>query len=240
VQDHATGTLTVLHNFTDGSDGSNQTGLMQATDGNFYGTNNLGGGAGWGVLYRITATGTFKVLHNCDWNTGASPQATLLQHTNGVLYSTTTVGGLSNGGDGTFYGFDIGLKPFVRSLPEARAVGHTIQFLGQGFTGTTAVSFNGTRALFTVISDTYLRATVPDGATTGFVTVTTPSGTLTSNKKFQVRPHTFNFSPTSGPVGTRVAIKGNSLTQTTSVKFGGVTATSFTVDCNGQVTATSK
>ena len=40
----------------------------------------------------------------------------------------------------------------------------------------------------TVVSDTYLTATVPPGATTGFVTVTTPSGTLTSNQEFRVRP----------------------------------------------------
>jgi len=49
------GTLTVLHDFTGGSDGNNEVGgLLQATDGNFYGTNNLGGGSGWGVLFRIT------------------------------------------------------------------------------------------------------------------------------------------------------------------------------------------
>jgi hypothetical protein len=39
---------------------------------------------------------------------------------------------------------------------------------------------------FTVVSDTFIKATVPPGATTGYVTVTTPSGTLTSNKPFIV------------------------------------------------------
>jgi hypothetical protein len=53
---------------------------------------------------------------------------------------------------------------------------------------TTSVSFNGTPATFTVESDTYLTATVPVGATTGSVTVTTPSGTLTSNVPFHVIP----------------------------------------------------
>jgi uncharacterized protein YpuA (DUF1002 family) len=47
---------------------------------------------------------------------------------------------------------------------------------------------NGTPAKFTVKSDTYLTATIPAGATTGYVTVTTPSGTLTSNVPFQVLP----------------------------------------------------
>jgi hypothetical protein len=67
-------------------------------------------------------------------------------------------------------------------------VGKTVEVLGQGFTGTTAVAFNGTAATFTAKSDTYLTTTVPSGATTGFVTVTTPSGTLTSNKQFRVKP----------------------------------------------------
>jgi len=48
------------------------------------------------------------------------------------------------------------------------------------------VSFNGKSANFTVESDTFLLTTVPDGATTGFVVVTTPSGKLKSNKKFRV------------------------------------------------------
>jgi hypothetical protein len=67
-------------------------------------------------------------------------------------------------------------------------VGSTIGILGQGFIGTTDVSVNGTAATFTVVSDTYLSAKVPDGATTGFVTVTTPSGTLTSSQIFRAKP----------------------------------------------------
>lgn len=58
--------------------------------------------------------------------------------------------------------------------------------LGNNLSGTTAVNFNGTPAAFTVFSDTEIEATVPAGATTGFVTATTASGTLTSNQKFHV------------------------------------------------------
>jgi hypothetical protein len=46
------------------------------------------------------------------------------------------------------------------------------------------------------------------------------------------------FSPTSGPVGTVVTITGRTLTGATSVTFGGVKATSFTVDSYTQITAT--
>jgi hypothetical protein len=80
----------------------------------------------------------------------------------------------------------MGLPPFVSLAPPAGKVGRRIEFLGQGFTGTTAVSFNGVAANFKVVSDTFLTAHVPSGATTGFVTVTTPGGTLKSNREFRV------------------------------------------------------
>jgi hypothetical protein len=48
------------------------------------------------------------------------------------------------------------------------------------------VSLNGIPASFTVKSDTFITATVPPGATTGYVTVVTPNGTLTSNVPFHV------------------------------------------------------
>jgi hypothetical protein len=80
----------------------------------------------------------------------------------------------------------MGLGPFVAFVQAAGKVGQTGGILGQGFTGTTSVSLNGTPASFTVVSDTFIRATVPAGATTGYVTVTTPSGALTSNIPFHV------------------------------------------------------
>jgi len=80
-----------------------------------------------------------------------------------------------------------GLKPFASLLPTSGKVGARVEILGQGFTGTTAVSFNGTAAAkFTVVSDTYLTAVVAKGTRTGFVTVTTPKGPLRSNKWFRV------------------------------------------------------
>jgi hypothetical protein len=48
--------------------------------------------------------------------------------------------------------------------------------------------FNGTAANFTVVSDTYLTVTVPTGATSGVVKVTTPKGTLSSAGAFQMLP----------------------------------------------------
>jgi hypothetical protein len=54
---------------------------------------------------------------------------------------------------------------------------------------------------------------------------------------FKVTPTLLSFSPTSGTVGTPVVLTGTGLTQTTKVTFGGVAATTFTVDSDTQVTA---
>lgn len=54
--------------------------------------------------------------------------------------------------------------------------------------GTTGVFLNGIPASFTVVSDTFIQATVPAGANGGYVTVQTPSGTLTSNTISRVEP----------------------------------------------------
>jgi uncharacterized protein (TIGR03437 family) len=60
--------------------------------------------------------------------------------------------------------------------------------LGTNLTGATSVSFNGTASSFTIVSSSEIATTVPTGATTGKVTVTTPNGTLSSNVVFRVRP----------------------------------------------------
>jgi hypothetical protein len=78
------------------------------------------------------------------------------------------------------------LAPFVSLVRNSGKVGAVVEILGQGFIGATGVSFNGTAAAFRVKSATYLTATVPAGATTGPVTVTTPGGALTSSKVFRV------------------------------------------------------
>jgi len=177
------GKLTILHNFTESEGYGPPTGLVEATDSNFYGTR--GGGAGnYGTIYKITPQGRFTVLYYFDGITGAFPIGNLVQHTNGTLYGETIQGGTA--GYGVFYKSDIGLKPFVSLVSAAGNVGKTVEILGQGFKETKAVSFNGTAAAFTVISGTYLTAIVPKGATTGFVTVTTTKGKLTTSKKFRV------------------------------------------------------
>jgi uncharacterized repeat protein (TIGR03803 family) len=179
--------LTVLHSFGVDEASVPYGGLVQATDGNFYGTTFR---AQSGTIYQITPGGEFSVLHRFYRPAGAKPFVTLLQHTNGILYGDTFMGGKGNcnPGCGVFYSFDMALAPFVSLPPISGKVGKTVDILGQGLTGTTAVSFNGRAATFSAESDTYLTAVVPTGAATGFVTVTTPGGILTSNKQFRVAP----------------------------------------------------
>ena len=82
--------------------------------------------------------------------------------------------------------FSNGLAQSVQTAPKAGAVGKSVLILGNGLTGTSSVTFNGVEAAFTVESDTYIKATVPKGATTGVVSVVAPSGTLNSNPQFVV------------------------------------------------------
>src|SRR5579872_2989092 len=175
-----------LHALNGSTDGAyTYAGLVQASDGNFYGAAEKGGN-GFGTFFRITSKGTFAVCEDFNSTDGADPLVTPIQHTNGILYGDTLLGGDINN-TGVFYSLNLDLKPFVNLLPASGNVGATVEILGQGFTGTTAVSFNGAAAAkFTVVSNTYMTAVVPTGATTGLVIVTTPTATLQSNKKFRV------------------------------------------------------
>ncbi|HET6177360.1 MAG TPA: choice-of-anchor tandem repeat GloVer-containing protein [Candidatus Sulfotelmatobacter sp.] len=247
------GKLTVLHNLNGTTEGAHPYGgLVQGTDGNFYGANAYGGivntscSNGCGTLFKITPTGSYSVLYKFDSKTGAQASVTPFQHTAGVIYGDTPIGGTGNvnpcfaGNCGVFYKWqNSSLTPFVSLMPYSARVGKVVEFLGQGFVAAkTTVSFNGTAVTPTVVSSTYLTAAVPNGATTGLVTVTTSGVTLTSNKKFRVNPQLLSFKPSSGKVGTVVTITGVSLKQTTNVKFGGVATTSFKVNSDTQVTAT--
>jgi uncharacterized repeat protein (TIGR03803 family) len=235
------GALTTIFNFLikDVGYATPLAGLVQGTDGKFYGGTYGGGTATYfGVLFQVTSKGKFTRLYDFKHppTTGAHADVSLFQHTNGTFYSDTYEGGI---GYGVLYSLGMKLGPFVSFVGPLSSgkVGKTIQILGQGFTGATNVSFNGVSTTFSVVSDTYLTATVPDGATNGLVTVKTPGGALTSNKVFRVTPAILSFSPTSGPVGTPVTITGTSFTGATKVTFGGVKATTFSVDSDTQITA---
>jgi uncharacterized repeat protein (TIGR03803 family) len=246
------GKITVLHSLNGTSDGSEPYGgLVQASDGNLYGTSAFGGtmtcdgGNGCGTLFKVSLKGAFSVLYKFNGTAGEVPSITPFQHTTGPVYGDTQRGGTGDvspctaGQCGVFYSWNNSvLRAFVSLLNYSGKVGKMIEFLGQGFVkGKTTVSFNGTAATPTVVSGTYLTAAVPSGATTGLVTVTTSGVKLASDRVFRVTPQITNFNPTSGSIGTAVKIVGVSLTQTEKITFGGVVATDFTVNSDKQVTA---
>ncbi|HMH27796.1 MAG TPA: choice-of-anchor tandem repeat GloVer-containing protein [Steroidobacteraceae bacterium] len=97
------GTETVLYSFAGGSDGANpEAGLIQGSDGNFYGTTFQGGAGGLGTVFKITPSGTETVLHAFAGSSdGANPSANLVQGSDGTLYGSTGAGGTK--GFGTFF-----------------------------------------------------------------------------------------------------------------------------------------
>jgi uncharacterized repeat protein (TIGR03803 family) len=89
------GTLTTLHSFgSTPNDGVNpMAGLLQARDGNFYGTTSGGGANRMGTVFKITPQGTLTILHTFGDTDGRGPYAKLVQAADGNFYGTTGQGG---------------------------------------------------------------------------------------------------------------------------------------------------
>jgi len=90
----------------DGADGADpEAVLVQAADGDLYGTTEMGGARGRGTVFKITPSGTLTTLHSfCaqgGCTDGEAPDAGLIQDANGDFYGTTAVGGVS--GNGTVF-----------------------------------------------------------------------------------------------------------------------------------------
>jgi uncharacterized repeat protein (TIGR03803 family) len=99
------GLPTTLYSFTGGADGYGPwAGLVQGTDGNFYGTTEYGGlHSGVGTVFRITPADTLTTLHTFNGGSdGAYPAGSLIQGADGNFYGTTFQGG-TNGSDGTVF-----------------------------------------------------------------------------------------------------------------------------------------
>jgi uncharacterized repeat protein (TIGR03803 family) len=156
------GTLTTLHSFCPQSgcaDGAEPTaGLVQGSDGNFYGATVSGGTSskGYGTLFQITSSGSLTTLYRfCPESgcaDGAYPEATLVQGSDGNLYGTTYQGGANNEG-----------VVFKLSVPTATSLASSLNpsTYGQSVTITATV-------------------TSPSGTPTGKVTFMTGNMTLGS------------------------------------------------------------
>lgn len=215
------GALTTLYSFCPSSpctDGSNtHAGLVQGSDGNFYGVTTGGGASGWGTIFKITPTGTLTTLHSFTYSDGEAPVDAPLQGTDGNFYGTASEGGAYNYW-GTVFRLSAGLTAFLVTNPTSGSVGSPVVILGNNLTGASSVRFNGTSATFTVTSSSEIQTSVPAGATTGKVTVVTSSGTLQTNQNFVVSTLSTTTALTSS---SNPSAYGQSVTFTATVTPGG-------------------
>ncbi len=160
--------------------------LVQANDGNFYGIASMGGLNQNGTIFKMSPSGSVTTAYSfCPaQNCQNFIQQGLMQDTNGQFYGTIVKSAASPGGE--IFSFSEGLSPFVTTAPTTGFSGTIVRILGTNLTNTSGVTFNGTPALFGVISPSEIVAQVPAGAKSGIVQVVTHSGTLLSNVPFRV------------------------------------------------------
>jgi hypothetical protein len=177
--------------------------------------------------------------------------ATSPAHAAGTVHVTvTTPAGTSATSPADEFTF-VTPAPAVTSVSPASgstAGGTSVTITGTNLTGATAVDFGTTAATgFTVDSETQITATSPaHAAGTVHVTVTTPGGTSATSPADEFTfvtpaPVVTSVLPSSGSTagGTSVMVTGSNFTGATAVDFGGTAATSFTVDSDSQISATS-
>jgi hypothetical protein len=134
------------------------------------------------------------------------------------------------------------LAPTVLSFaPSFGATNDSVTITGLLFSNVTAVAFNGTAASYATNDSSSITATIPVGATSGAISVTTVNGTGTSANSFTVlagngAPVINSFNPTNGLVNSSVVITGTNFAGVTGVGFNGRNA-NFTADSLSQITA---
>lgn len=168
------------------------------------------------VIFNTTTTVTYTV------NSETSITATVPSGaTTGKISVSTLYGPATSAVD-----FVVNQPPAISSFtPSGGAVGISVTINGSNLMGATAVYLGGIlQSTFTVVSNTMITTTVPSGAQSGPISVTTPSGTATSLNPFFVAPSITSFTPTIGPIGTVVTITGTNFFGVGQVTFNGVTA----------------
>ena len=183
------GQYTLLYTFPNDQN-SFPSALIEGSDGNLYGAT-LGHitGGGHSELFRITKSGQYTLLFAMSNITAAGAcQCSLVQGSDGNIYGTAISGGPNNGG--VIFALELGLpKPAPaaqRFSPGSGAVGTQVLLWGSNLLSA-SVQFNGIAA--TTVSNSgsnYVLATVPTGATTGPITITTPGGAVTTKESFTV------------------------------------------------------
>lgn len=93
------GTFTTLYSFPGGTNGAiPEAGMVQGSDGNFYGTTSIGGTNTYGTVFSITPAGTLTTIWQFNKDAGRNPAAALIQGSDGYFYGTTRLGGTRGAG----------------------------------------------------------------------------------------------------------------------------------------------
>jgi len=260
------GTLTTLHLFDSADGGWPRSGVIQGTDGNFYGTTELGGANGTGTIFKMTPAGTLITLYAFP-SSGGGP-AGLIQAAKGVFYGTTPGDGEASNAR-TVFSFAIGLGGTTASTtslslsPASVAVGSsgpvvmtaTVAPASGSGTPTGVVAFfngsselgssnlSGGAATFNYNPSSLALNTYPisalysgDGA---FATSTSSSEMLTINSLPAAATPT--FSPGSGTYGSVQTVTMNDTTTGATIYFtnDGTTPTTSSAIYNGPITVSS-
>jgi uncharacterized repeat protein (TIGR03803 family) len=160
--------------------------VLEASDGALYGS------TVHNAIFRYdlaTHALTLAYQMNSGNLQGSCAPCNLIQAMDGKLYGTAALGGP---GGGAVFSLDFGLpkpQPSVAQLiPASGTAGQRILLWGSHLLGATSVAFNGVpAAAFQVNSTQAVMATVPAGATTGPVTITTANGTVTTKQNFSIQ-----------------------------------------------------
>jgi uncharacterized repeat protein (TIGR03803 family) len=222
------GTLTTLYSFCSQSGcpapyGSDSlTGLVQAANGDLYGTTNQGGDNNVGTVFKITPSGTLTTLYSfgaqANGADGFYPAGALIQATDGNFYGTTSSGGTPSGNGSNRY------SGTVFKITPAGALTTLYSFCTQS---ECADGSGPTAGLVQATNGDFYGTTAAGGVNGGYGTVFRLSVGLGPFVELQT---------TSGKVGARVKILGNSLTHASSVTFNG-TAAVFTASAS-EITTT--
>ena len=230
------GTVTTVYIFQriGGNDGIGPAaGVIQAADGNFYGTTSQGGQDDeFGTVFQFTPQGTSTTLHNFQITDGANPVAALIQGTDGNFYGTTSQGGkggcamtqLGYAGCGTIFkitpggvlttlhNFGAGTAPSASPTPAdgSNPTAPLVEGSDGNFYGTTPVG--GMAGCEVELTNLPINA-----GGCGTIFKITPGGTLTTL-------HTFGTTPTDGvgpAAGLIQASDGNFYGTTAAGGMGG-------------------
>jgi uncharacterized repeat protein (TIGR03803 family) len=173
------GTLTTLYTFTGGDDGSSPYGgLVQAPDGNFYGTTWMGGANDYGTVFKFAANGTITTIHTFENTDGAYPYAGLVQDKGGDFYGVTEEGGTYS------YGTVFKITPAGKVT--------TLHSFSGGLDGDTPIS-----TLIQATDGNFYGTASYDGLYPNFGTVfeITKSGTLTTLHNFDSKDGSYPYAP---------------------------------------------